>query len=112
MMSSNTCLLLPVTLQNILAGAIFGPYEGLLLACVLTTVGSTMCYLLSQAFGKHYIVNFFPDKVSMLQRKVNLRHYELIQEDKYEACLGFKGSLYQTSVCHAIKAPTKYKVGS
>ncbi|XP_040912264.1 transmembrane protein 41A-A [Toxotes jaculatrix] len=55
---------------NILAGAIFGPYEGLLLACVLTTVGSTMCYLLSQAFGKRYIVNLFPDKVSTLQRKV------------------------------------------
>ncbi|KAG7227487.1 hypothetical protein INR49_005301 [Caranx melampygus] len=55
---------------NILAGAIFGPYEGLLLACVLTTVGSTMCYLLSQVFGKHYIVNLFPDKVSMLQKKV------------------------------------------
>ncbi|TMS06934.1 Transmembrane protein 41A-A [Larimichthys crocea] len=45
---------------NILAGAIFGPYQGLLLACVLTTVGSTMCYLLSQAFGKRYIVNLFP----------------------------------------------------
>ncbi|CAN9497832.1 unnamed protein product [Ophioblennius macclurei] len=55
---------------NILAGAIFGPYQGLFLACVLTTVGSTMCYLLSQAFGKRYIVNLFPDKVSMLQRKV------------------------------------------
>ncbi|KAF7215993.1 transmembrane protein 41A-A [Nothobranchius furzeri] len=55
---------------NILAGAIFGPYEGLLLACVLTTVGSTMCYLLSQAFGKHYIMNLFPEKVSMLQQKV------------------------------------------
>lgn len=55
---------------NILAGAIFGPYQGLLLACVLTTVGSTMCYLLSQAFGKQYIMNLFPDKVSMLQKKV------------------------------------------
>ncbi|KAM9851294.1 transmembrane protein 41A-A [Aulostomus maculatus] len=55
---------------NILAGAIFGLYEGLLLACVLTTVGSTMCYLLSLAFGKRYIVNLFPDKVSKLQRKV------------------------------------------
>ncbi|KAM4608322.1 transmembrane protein 41A-A [Polymixia lowei] len=55
---------------NILAGAIFGPYQGLLLACVLTTVGSTMCYFLSQAFGKRHIVNIFPDKVSMLQRKV------------------------------------------
>ncbi|XP_053733379.1 transmembrane protein 41A-A [Synchiropus splendidus] len=55
---------------NILAGAIFGAYEGLLLACLLTTVGSTMCYLLSKAFGKHYIEKRFPDKVSMLQRKV------------------------------------------
>ncbi|XP_060910283.1 transmembrane protein 41A-A [Labrus mixtus] len=55
---------------NILAGAIFGPYQGLLLACVLTTVGSTMCYLLSQAFGKQYMINLFPDKVSVLQRKV------------------------------------------
>uniref|UniRef100_A0A3Q3VTQ8 VTT domain-containing protein n=1 Tax=Mola mola TaxID=94237 RepID=A0A3Q3VTQ8_MOLML len=56
---------------NILAGAIFGTYQGVLLASVLTTVGSTMCFLLSQAFGKHYIVNLFPDKVSMLQRKVD-----------------------------------------
>ena len=57
-------------MQNILAGAIFGPYQGLLLACVLTTVGSTLCYLLSQAFGKHYISSLFPDKVSLLQKKV------------------------------------------
>lgn len=55
---------------NILAGAIFGLYEGLFLACLLTTVGSTLCFLLSQAFGKRYIVNFFPDKVSTLQKKV------------------------------------------
>ncbi|XP_057709422.1 transmembrane protein 41A-A [Corythoichthys intestinalis] len=55
---------------NILAGAIFGLSQGLLLACVLTTVGSTMCYLLSQAFGKRHIVNLFPEKVAMLQSKV------------------------------------------
>uniref|UniRef100_A0A4W5LQF5 Transmembrane protein 41aa n=1 Tax=Hucho hucho TaxID=62062 RepID=A0A4W5LQF5_9TELE len=56
--------------ENILAGALFGPWQGLVLACVLTTVGSTMCYLLSQAFGKRYITNLFPGQVSMLQRKV------------------------------------------
>ncbi|XP_010866545.2 transmembrane protein 41A-A [Esox lucius] len=55
---------------NILAGALFGPWQGLVLACGLTTVGSTMCFLLSQAFGKHYITNLLPGKVSMLQRKV------------------------------------------
>lgn len=58
------------SLLNILAGAIFGLYEGLFLACLLTTLGSTLCYLLSQAFGKRYIANLFPDKVSVLQRKV------------------------------------------
>ncbi|KAG7466959.1 hypothetical protein MATL_G00148130 [Megalops atlanticus] len=55
---------------NILAGALFGPWQGLLLACVLTTVGSTFCYLLSQLFGKRHIVRFFPEKVDKLQRKV------------------------------------------
>ncbi|KAJ8004402.1 hypothetical protein DPEC_G00135340 [Dallia pectoralis] len=55
---------------NILAGALFGPWQGLVLACVLTTLGSTMCFLLSQAFGKHYITKLLPGKVSMLQRKV------------------------------------------
>uniref|UniRef100_A0A3B4A4W4 VTT domain-containing protein n=1 Tax=Periophthalmus magnuspinnatus TaxID=409849 RepID=A0A3B4A4W4_9GOBI len=55
---------------NMLAGAIFGPWEGLLLACLLTTTGSTFCYLLSSAFGKQYVVQFFPDKVALLQRKV------------------------------------------
>lgn len=55
---------------NMLAGAIFGPWEGLFLACLLTTTGSTFCYLLSSAFGKQYVVQFFPEKVALLQRKV------------------------------------------
>ncbi|KAA0715926.1 Transmembrane protein 41A-A [Triplophysa tibetana] len=55
---------------NILAGALFGTWYGLLLACVLTTVGATLCFLLSQAFGKQHIVRLFPDKVAMLQKKV------------------------------------------
>ncbi|KAM9365456.1 transmembrane protein 41A-B-like [Pholidichthys leucotaenia] len=55
---------------NMLAGAIFGPWEGLLLACLLATFGSTFCYLLSAAFGKRFVVQLFPDKVGVLQRKV------------------------------------------
>ncbi|XP_041645122.1 transmembrane protein 41A-B-like [Cheilinus undulatus] len=55
---------------NMLAGAIFGPWEGLVLACFLTTSGSTFCFLLSSAFGKQYVVQVFPEKVAMLQRKV------------------------------------------
>ncbi|KAL6102211.1 tmem41a [Pungitius sinensis] len=58
------------SLLNVLAGAIFGPWEGLVLACLLTTVGSTFCFLLSSAFGKQLVVQHFPEKVSLLQRKV------------------------------------------
>ncbi|KAL4609014.1 transmembrane protein 41A-A-like isoform X1 [Arapaima gigas] len=55
---------------NILAGALFGPWEGLILACTLTTVGSMFCYLLSQGFGKQHVVRWFPGKVALLQKKV------------------------------------------
>ncbi|XP_035940596.1 transmembrane protein 41A isoform X2 [Halichoerus grypus] len=55
---------------NILAGALFGPWLGLLLCCVLTSVGATCCYLLSSVFGKQLVVSYFPEKVSLLQRKV------------------------------------------
>ncbi|XP_032619490.1 transmembrane protein 41A [Chelonoidis abingdonii] len=55
---------------NILGGALFGPWIGLLLCSALTSVGATCCYLLSRAFGKQFVVYWFPDKVAMLQRKV------------------------------------------
>lgn len=56
--------------QNVLAGALFGPWMGLVLCSVLTSVGATFCYLLSAAFGKQLIVHFFPEKVALLQGKV------------------------------------------
>ncbi|XP_053554718.1 transmembrane protein 41A [Bombina bombina] len=55
---------------NMLGGALFGPWLGLFLCCTLTSLGATCCYLLSQAFGKQIVVQYFPDKVSMLQNKV------------------------------------------
>ncbi|KAF5909266.1 transmembrane protein 41A, partial [Clarias magur] len=55
---------------NMLAGALFGAWHGLLIACTLTTVGSTNCYLLSRTFGKRHVIRLFPEKVAVLQRKV------------------------------------------
>ncbi|XP_059956085.1 transmembrane protein 41A [Mesoplodon densirostris] len=55
---------------NVVAGALFGPRLGLLLCCVLTSVGATCCYLLSSVFGKQLVVSYFPDRVALLQRKV------------------------------------------
>uniref|UniRef100_A0A8C2UAJ8 Transmembrane protein 41A n=1 Tax=Coturnix japonica TaxID=93934 RepID=A0A8C2UAJ8_COTJA len=58
------------SLLNVLAGALFGPWVGLLLCSALTSLGATCCYLLSRAFGKRLVVRYFPDKVALLQRKV------------------------------------------
>ncbi|NWV86089.1 TM41A protein, partial [Dasyornis broadbenti] len=58
------------SLLNVLAGALFGPWTGLVLCSVLTSVGATFCYLLSAAFGKQLVVHFFPEKVALLQGKV------------------------------------------
>ncbi|XP_043992660.1 transmembrane protein 41A-B-like [Gambusia affinis] len=55
---------------NMLGGAIFGPWVGLMLTCLLATFGSTFCFLLSSTFGKQYVVYFFPEKVALLQMKV------------------------------------------
>uniref|UniRef100_A0A8C1G5E8 Transmembrane protein 41ab n=1 Tax=Cyprinus carpio TaxID=7962 RepID=A0A8C1G5E8_CYPCA len=63
---------------NMLAGALFGPWHGLLIACTLTTVGSANCYLLSRTFCKNHIVRLFPEKVAMLQRLVGLIPYNFI----------------------------------
>ncbi|XP_062862348.1 transmembrane protein 41A-A-like [Trichomycterus rosablanca] len=58
------------SLLNVLSGALFGPWMGLCLCCSLTTVGATLCFLLSQTFGKHHIIRLFPHRVAQLQTKV------------------------------------------
>ncbi|XP_048454524.1 transmembrane protein 41A isoform X2 [Rhincodon typus] len=55
---------------NILAGALFGPWLGLALCCVLTAIGATFCFLLSKTYGKQFVVQRFPERLSMLQQKV------------------------------------------
>ncbi|KAG8558984.1 hypothetical protein GDO81_017208 [Engystomops pustulosus] len=55
---------------NLLAGALFGPWTGLFLCCTLTSLGATSCYFLSQAFGKQILILYFPEKVSMMQNKI------------------------------------------
>lgn len=56
--------------MNLLGGALFGTWSSFPLACVLTAVGATCCYLLSKFFGKSYIVKYFPEKVHFMQKKV------------------------------------------
>ncbi|XP_064646657.1 transmembrane protein 41A-like isoform X2 [Lineus longissimus] len=58
-------------LLNLLAGTLFGVQYGFPLVCLLTAFGATCCYLLSQFFGKTFILKYFPDKVKRMQNLVS-----------------------------------------
>ncbi|XP_046351908.2 transmembrane protein 41A-like isoform X1 [Haliotis rufescens] len=53
--------------MNLLAGALYGPWVGFILCCFLISCGSSFCYLLSDFFGKKYIIQYFPQKVKYFQ---------------------------------------------
>ncbi|RUS84309.1 hypothetical protein EGW08_007953 [Elysia chlorotica] len=55
---------------NILSGALFGPWAGFALTALLSAVGATSCYLLSRAFGRGYVLRWFPDRVHSFQQKI------------------------------------------
>ncbi|XP_078259848.1 transmembrane protein 41A-like [Rhinoraja longicauda] len=62
---------------NILAGALFGPWLGLALCCVLTAIGATFCFLLSRTYGKQIVVRRFPERLAILQEKVQEKRNSL-----------------------------------
>ncbi|KAK8788288.1 transmembrane protein 41A-like [Amblyomma americanum] len=55
---------------NVLAGALFGLWKSFLLTCLLSGMGASQCYLLSKFCGQKYVTRYFPDKVRLLQDKV------------------------------------------
>lgn len=65
-------------LLNIIAGSIFGLWSGFLLCCLLTTVGSTLCYLFSEFFSREYVLYYFGEKITYLQRKVDDNSHRLL----------------------------------
>jgi uncharacterized membrane protein YdjX (TVP38/TMEM64 family) len=53
-----------------LGGALFGIYVGFPLACLLTGIGASCCYLWSYWLGKDLLEYYIPDKMKILQEKV------------------------------------------
>nr|CAD2167218.1 unnamed protein product [Meloidogyne enterolobii] len=64
--------------MNIIAGAIYGLPIGFLLCSVLTTIGSTLCYLFSELFSREYVLYYFGEKINYLQRKVDDNSHRLL----------------------------------
>jgi uncharacterized membrane protein YdjX (TVP38/TMEM64 family) len=63
---------------NILAGAVFGMTGGFLLCCILTTCGSTLCYLFSEMFGREYVLYYFGERLTYLQQKIDDNSHRLL----------------------------------
>uniref|UniRef100_A0A183DIK5 Autophagy-related protein 9 n=1 Tax=Gongylonema pulchrum TaxID=637853 RepID=A0A183DIK5_9BILA len=51
---------------------LFDVLFGFLLVCTLTTVGSTLCYLLSEFFAREYVFYYVGQRITYLQRKLQL----------------------------------------
>ncbi|EYC29001.1 hypothetical protein Y032_0007g3539 [Ancylostoma ceylanicum] len=56
---------------NVIAGAVYDFWCGFFLCCVLTTGGSTLCYLFSEQFGREYVMYYFGQKLTYLQQKID-----------------------------------------
>lgn len=63
---------------NVLAGALFGIWRSFLLTCTLSAIGASQCYLLSKFCGRQYVEYYFPDKVAVLQDKVQQNRSRLL----------------------------------
>ncbi|KAJ9600241.1 hypothetical protein L9F63_009466 [Diploptera punctata] len=65
-------------LLNVLAGALFGITIGFPLACVLTGIGSSLCYLWSLWLGKEVLEHYFSEKIHKLQDQVKKNEHQLM----------------------------------
>ncbi|EFP10982.1 CRE-BUS-19 protein [Caenorhabditis remanei] len=58
-------------LLNVIAGVVYDLWSGFILCCCLTTLGSTLCYLFSELFGREYVFYYFGQKLTYLQQKID-----------------------------------------
>ncbi|EFO12352.1 hypothetical protein LOAG_16181 [Loa loa] len=65
-------------LQNLIAGVLFDVWIGFLLVCILTTIGSTLCYLFSESFAREYVFYYLGHRIITLQQKVQNNSHRLL----------------------------------
>ncbi|VIO97719.1 Uncharacterized protein BM_BM5656 [Brugia malayi] len=63
---------------NLIAGVLFDVWFGFLLVCILTTIGSTLCYLFSETFASEYVCYYLGHHIIYLQQKVNNNSHRLL----------------------------------
>ena len=56
---------------NILAGALYGVWQGFLMCCLLTACGASQCYLLARLVGANTAQHYFPEKIASFKAKLD-----------------------------------------
>lgn len=65
-------------LQNILAGALYGPVGGLIFVCIFTAFGATLAYIISKTFYRQIIHQFFPERFRLIESKITENRDKLL----------------------------------
>ncbi|CAG9317706.1 unnamed protein product [Blepharisma stoltei] len=60
----------PIVL-SLISGTLFGRWTGLLIVSICATVGSTICYKLSDNLGKGLVIRWFPNGVVKLNKAIS-----------------------------------------
>lgn len=69
---------IPGTLSlSILAGALYGAFNGWILVAIISTLGSCSCYLLSRSVGRPLAARLWPEKLEFFAGEVNKRRSRL-----------------------------------
>lgn len=63
--------------MNVLAGALYGVWQGLPLVCLLTATGASFCFLLSRVFGRRLVHSLLGHRITALQNKLSGDHQSL-----------------------------------
>ncbi|OAF71418.1 Transmembrane protein 41A [Intoshia linei] len=65
-------------LMNIIAGVIYGMPFGFFLCCILTSIGSSLCYILSYLCGSHTVNRLFSHKLINIRKKIQEHRHSLL----------------------------------
>lgn len=71
--------MIPGTLfMSLLAGALFGVFQGVALVVFTATAGASSCYFLSKMIGRPLVFTLWPDKLTFFQEQVGKRRERLL----------------------------------
>ncbi len=71
-------VVIPITLITLIAGSIYGPVYGFLLAMVSTIISSNVAFLISRYFGKSFVEKIIKNKAQKINLRIEKNGFKII----------------------------------